>query len=134
MRRHLRLLALTMAVLLLVPLTAIAREPLTDTVQVDKAAESVDLVRDRPVDQSVDRVREPKTDRRKVLDRQDDRIIEHEVDRPIDRCHPRLVDNPRRCLDHERPHDINIRQLIWRLIKAHEWEKLVRLLHWLGWL
>lgn len=123
---------LTMVVFAVVPLTAAAREPVTDTVRAENVDESAELMRDRPADQKVDRVRERLTDRRPVLDRRSDRIDEPEVDGPIDRC--RIVDNPRRCLDDERPHDINVRHLIWRLIKAHEWEKLVRLLHWLGWL
>lgn len=123
-----------MVVLLLVPLTAMAREPVTDAVPVDKFEEATDVVSDRLDDQEVDRVRATRTDHRPAVDRPSDRIIEREVDRPIDRCHPRIVDNLRRCLDDERPHDINVRHLIWRLIKAHEWEKLLRLLQWLGWL
>lgn len=87
------------------------------------------------------------TERREAPDRDleetSDRCSRHSVDDPRrcldrapepDRCHPRLVDNPRRCIDHGPPHDIDIRHLIWRLINAHEWEKLVRLLHHLGWL
>jgi hypothetical protein len=45
-----------------------------------------------------------------------------------DRC---AVDpQPRRCPD--RPDDVNIRHLIWRLVKAGEWRKLFHLLHRLG--
>lgn len=80
---------------------------------------------DRPTDRPTDRCIQSLTDRRCVDDKPSDR--------PVDRCLAD-ADHPRRCVDDHRPHDINIRQLIWRLIKAHEWEKLVRLLHWLGWL
>ena len=80
---------------------------------------------DRPTDKPIDRCLQPHTDRRCVDDKP--------TDRPVDRCLA-AADHPRRCVDHHHPHDINVRQLIWRLINAHEWEKLVRLFHWLGWL
>ena len=54
-----------------------------------------------------------------------------EVDRPIDRCRVSDVVTDR-CHHVDRPDDINYRALIIRLIKAHEWQKLLRLLHFLG--
>ncbi|MCI0426250.1 MAG: hypothetical protein L0Z49_00610 [Actinobacteria bacterium] len=89
------------------------------------------------------------TDRPDVTDRTDDRpdvttdrcvqrLVDRRCpddtrpDRPVDRCRL-LADLDRRCLDDRHPH-VNVRALIWRLIQAHEWEKLIRLLHWLGWL
>lgn len=80
---------------------------------------------ERPTDNPIDRCLETLTDRRCVDDKP--------TDRPVDRCLT-AADHLKRCVDDHHPHDINVRQLIWRLIKAHEWEKLVRLLHWLGWL
>ena len=75
-------------------------------------------VRDQPTDRGVDRCIQKRVDTRCVTD--------HEVDK----CH-HFADNDRRCIDH-RPHDLNLRKLIWRLIHAHEWEKLFRLLLRLG--
>ena len=136
MRRSMKVIATasTMALFSLIPLTAVARDSVTDTVRAEVVEEAPDQVTDRPADRHVDQVRDPVRDRQPVLDRRTDRVIDREVDRPIDRCHPRIADNLRRCLHDEWPHDINVRHLIWRLINAHEWEKLVRLLHWLGWL
>ena len=92
----------------------------------DKPVERVaDKPADRPADKPTDRCLQHLTDRRCVDDRPSDR--------PIDRCLA-VAENDRRCLDDHRPHDFNVRKLIWRLIQAHEWEKLKRLLHWLGWL
>ena len=82
-----------------------------------------DVVTDRPTDTPNDRCRQKLIDRRCVSDRP--------TDRPVDRC-LLTADHPRPCIDDHRPHDLNYRKLIWRLIHAHEWEKLVRLLHALG--
>lgn len=91
------------------------------------------------VDDQVDEAPDRATDRR-PSDRRTDRV----TDRPTDRCRPADFDRrvccpdqpvddlPERCRDDERPHDVNLRKLIWRLIEAHEWEKLFRLLHRLG--
>lgn len=110
---------------------------------------------DRPSDRSVDKVTDhtdvrpsDRTDR-EVTDRPRVRptdgcalstsdnarpcVVDRTTDRITDRC-AQIAENPRRCVDHQLPRDLNIRKLIWRLIQAHEWEKLVRLLHWLGWL
>lgn len=54
-------------------------------------------------------------------------------DRVVDRCRPNIVDNRGACPHDEVRHDVDIRHLIWRLINAHEWTKLLRLLHRLGW-
>lgn len=64
-------------------------------------------------------------------DRPERRLDRPSDHRPIDRCLD-AADNPRRCIDHEPTQDSNVRHLIWRLINAHEWEKLVRLLIRLG--
>ena len=82
-----------------------------------------DVVTDRPTDTPNDRCRQKLVDRRCVSDRS--------TDRPVDRC-LLTADHPRPCIDDHRPDDLNYRKLIWRLIHAHEWEKLVRLLHALG--
>ena len=82
-----------------------------------------DVVTDRPTDTPNDRCRQKLVDRRCVSDRP--------TDRPVDRC-LLTADHPRPCIDDHRPDDLNYRKLIWRLIHAHEWEKLVRLLHALG--
>lgn len=150
MRNGLRVtaLALTVVMTMLVSLTAFAGEPVVEVARdgalqtddrapntTDREAERpADVVTDRPVEVETDRTPDSATDLRPASDHRPDRLIDGEVDRPIDRCHPRIVDHPRRCVHDERPHDFNVRHLIWRLIKAHEWEKLVRLLHWLGWL
>lgn len=99
----------------------------------DGASDLPDEGREPELDRS-DRFDSDRADVRPAVDVRPDTRIDREVDRPIDRCHPRIVDNFRRCLNDRWPHDLDIRHLIWRLIKAHEWEKLIRLLHWLGWL
>ncbi len=83
-----------------------------------------DRVTDRVADRVSDRVVDRITDHRRC-DRRDVRVEACCPDRPVDRI-------PERCLDDERPHDVNVRQLIWRLIKAQQWEKLWQLLHRLG--
>lgn len=67
------------------------------------------------------------TDRR-VTDRSD--RVRPTDERPVRRC-ARVADNPRRCVD-DHPTDITYRHLLWRLFKAHEWKKLIRLLEHLG--
>ena len=66
----------------------------------------------------------------KVTDRPTDEVrpTDH---RPLDRC-LHHADNPRRCVDHVTDDPINVRHLLWRLFRAQEWEKLVRLLIRLG--
>jgi hypothetical protein len=74
---------------------------------------------ERPTDTTVTTPTRPTVDRPPASDQ-----------RPTvrDRC---AVDpQPRRCPD--RPDEFNVRQLIWRLIKAGEWRKLFHLLHRLG--
>ena len=129
-------LALTMVAIM--PLTAMAEDGSRDRVETDRVSDQPidvadDRVADKVVDKARDRVDDNERDVRPVTDVRPDRQIDREADRVTDRCHPRIVDNVRRCLHDDRPHDFNIRHLIWRLIKAHEWEKLIRLLHWLGW-
>lgn len=143
MRRGVRLsvATLAMAMVATMPLAALAteRDTVRDHTKVDQVEDRVSDVPverppDRVVDQRDERVQDRATDVRPVTDQRPDGQIDREVDRITDRCHPRIVDNVRRCLHDDRPHDLNIRHLIWRLIKAHEWQKLFRLLHWLGWL
>ncbi len=154
MRRGVRLSVATLALGMVATMPAVALTDETDgaldRTGTDQATDHVsDFVSDRSSDQIVDQIDDRSrdramdvrpvtdlpTDRRidREVDRVTDRRIDREVDRVTDRCHPRVTDN-RRCLDDHRPHDFNLRHLIWRLIKAHEWEKLIRLLHWLGWL
>lgn len=115
---------LTLSLLAGFPLAAVASDApsVDETPTVRVAPADTDLVVDvRPSDE---RPSDP-TRRDKISDR---RV--RDTDQVRDRC--LLTDNPRRCL-HDRPSDhLNTRQLIWRLIQAQEWEKLVRLLHWLG--
>ena len=149
MRARKRLIIATLAVGLTaaLPGTALAQERTeTDVVAtghvsdrpVDKPS---DKPTDRPIDRPVDKPSDRPTDR--PTDKPTDRCVQSvtdrlcvddkPTDRPTDRCLA-SADHPRRCIDDRHPHDFNVRQLIWRLINAHEWEKLVRLLHWLGWL
>ena len=133
--------ALTAALIAALPGSALAADgeftdvPVRDDVT-DRATDEVidlptdvvtdrptDVVTDRPTDTPNDRCRQKLVDRRCVSDRP--------TDRPVDRC-LLTTDHPRPCIDDHRPHDLNYRKLIWRLIHAHEWEKLVRLLHALG--
>ena len=122
-----RLIAAFVIGALLVPGVVAAQE-----VAADRASDSP-VVADLAADNGSDRV----TDIRPVTDRAGDRV----TDRPSDRCRPAdfdrrvccpdrpVDDRPDRCRDSERPLDVNLRQLIWRLIEAHEWEKLFQLLH-----
>ena len=104
---------------------------LTDPLTRDQATDRpVDVVTDRPDDEVTDRPADKPSD--VCLSRQVDRhtrcVSDRPTDRPVDRC-LLTTDYPRRCIDDHRPHDFNYRKTIWRLIHAHEWEKLVRLLH-----
>ena len=99
------------------------RDDVTDRATDEVIDLPTDVVTDRPTDTPNDRCRQKLVDRRCVSDRP--------TDRPVDRC-PLTTDHPRPCIDDHRPNDLNYRKLIWRLIHAHEWEKLVRLLHALG--
>ena len=148
-----RLIIATMAVGLIaaLPGTALAEDGTRGGVV------ATDQVTDRPVDNPTDHPSDKPTDRPtdRPTDKATDRPTDKRNDRPTDRCIQRLIDwpcvddrptepptdrcltatdHPRRCVDDHRPHDLNVRQLIWRLINAHEWEKLIRLFHWLGWL
>ncbi len=148
-----RLIIATMAVGLIaaLPGTALAEDGTRGGVV------ATDQVTDRPVDNPTDHPSDKPTDRPtdRPTDKATDRPTDKPIDRPTDRCIQRLIDwpcvddrptepptdrcltatdHPRRCVDDHRPHDLNVRQLIWRLINAHEWEKLIRLFHWLGWL
>ena len=112
---------LALAMLVAMPMSAFA----DDDVPVDDNVTERDFEVDKPSD-TYPVVDVLETDRAKVDDGRDkDGDVRH-------RC--LLTDNPRRCLHHpnDRPHDLNVRQLIWRLIQAHEWQTLFRLLHWLG--
>lgn len=135
--------ALTVVMVAALPLAATATEDRAvdrgiDVVERDRAQR--DSVTDRPVtDRRVtDRpvTDRPVTDRpitdRPVTDRRPDVTDVRGDVTDLRRC-VHLVDQPRRCVDGM--DDIqNVRHLIWRLINAHEWKKLVRLLHALGWL
>jgi hypothetical protein len=139
MRRRNRLVSaiLTLALVVSAPLAVLAGEdaPTRDAVTdraTDHATDRItDKVTDRITDKVTDRPTDHPTDR--PTDRVTDRRIDRPTDRPIDRCLD-SVDNQRRCLNDHHPHDFNVHQLIRRLINAHEWQKLVRLLNWLGWL
>lgn len=116
---------LALAMLVAMPMSAFANDDarVVDTVT-EQDFEVDHPVRDLPVVDVVETDRP--SDRPEVDDERDkDGEVRH-------RC--LLTDSPRRCLHHpnDRPHDLNVRQLIWRLIQAHEWQTLFRLLHWLG--
>lgn len=133
--------------LVAVPMTALATERAatetrhseTSDPEGDRPAERpVDRVADEPTARPVDSVKVRPHDRPQArpVDRPRERSVDRVVDRPadhrpLDRCIA-VADNPRRCVDDRPDHDINVRHLIWRLIKAQEWEKLFRLLHRLG--
>ena len=103
-----RLLAALLAALLMLATTAPA------------LAQERDLPTDRTTDVAV-------TDTVPV-----DTVSDAATDRPTDRCHQTDIPNDR-CPTIDRPHDgVSYRALIIRLIKAHEWQKLLRLLHFLG--
>ena len=116
---------LTLALVASAPSAVLAQEdaPIRDT--------ATDTAPDPVTERVTDEVTDRPTDR--ITDKVTDRVTDRPTDRPIDRCLT-SADNQRRCLDDHHPHDLNVRQLIWRLINAHEWQKLFRLLHWLGWL
>ena len=134
-RRRVAAGGLALAMLLAFPATAMAErsaeeaaigEGVTDR-ETDRTrdATEADKPDDRPVDEVSDR----------TSDVPADRITERPTDRRVDRCHLSRTDRlPLDCIDDDRPHDLNIRHLIDRLIHAGEWVKLVRLLHWLGWI
>lgn len=134
-RRRVAAGGLTLAMLLAFSATAMAErsadeaaigEGVTDR-ETDRTlnATKADRPNDRPVDEVSDR----------PSDRPTDRITDHPTDRRVDRCHLLRTDRlPLDCIDDDRPRDLNIRHLIYRLIHAGEWAKLVRLLHWLGWI
>lgn len=103
---------------------------------VDKVTDHTDVrPADRPDAEATVRSKDQPTDRcaLRTSDKARPCVVDRTTDRATDRC-AQIAEDPRRCVDHQLPHDLNIRKLIWRLIQAHEWEKLVRLLHWLGWL
>ena len=121
---------LAVALLLAFPSAALAGEtdgrdaavrdvPVTDEVVTDAATEKpTDVARQDP-----------------VTDVAPDRITDRPTDRVTDHCRKHVHGDLRpHCVDDRHPHDFNVRKLILRLIHAGEWEKLVRLLHWLGWI
>ena len=130
MRQHKTiLLGLVLALFAAFPLSAMAGDRVTDR--------PADQVSDRATDKASSDVKptdvkptDVKPTDRRVTDRPTDEVRPTDK-RPIDRC-LHLADNPRRCVDHEEPDPVNVRHLLWRLFKAHEWEKLVRLLLRLG--
>ena len=109
----------------------IVPEFLPDPLIRDQATDRpVDVVTDRPDDEVTDRLADKPSDvcPSRQVDRHTRCVSDRPTDRPVDRC-LLTTDYPRRCINDHRPHDFNYRKLIWRLIHAHEWEKLVRLLH-----
>ena len=139
---------LVLALLAGFPLSAVAEEDQAQTgdavTTLDRHTDRVtdrptDKPSDRPTDKPIDRPTDKPSDR--PIDRCDPRLTDHvrrcldrpTTDRPVNDC-LRQTDNPRRCISDDHSDHINIRHLIWRLIHAHEWEKLVRLLLHLGWL
>lgn len=136
-RSRLATAALTVVFVAVTPLAALGGErnlQLTDAAGLTTDVPDRPAITDRPTDRITDRPSEGVTDRPndKPGDRPSDRVVDRPNDRPVKRC-VELADNPRRCLHDEVTDHINIRQLIWRLIHAHEWKKLIRLLHYLGW-
>ena len=132
-RNRIVTMALAAALVSALPGLALAGdEDVTDTSTRDRVTDQpTDEVIDRPTDVVTDRPSDRPTDRcrQSLVDRQC--VSDHPTDRPLDRC-LLVTDGPRRCIDDHHPHDVNYRKLIWRLIHAHEWKKLVRLLHALG--
>ena len=128
---------LTLALVASAPLAVLADEdaPTRDAVKDSVTDQVTDRITEKVTDRPSDRIRDRRTDKvtDRPHDRPGDRVTDRPIDRPIDRCHIR-ADNQRRCLDDQHPHDIDVRHLIWRLIQAHEWQKLFRLLKSLGWL
>lgn len=122
-RRKIAGAAIAAALVFAVSSSALAEDTVTDAPVTDRAVTDrpTDSVTDKPTDKAVD----APTD--KVTDRPTDRVTDH------CRMHSH-GDLGRHCIDDRHPHDFNIRALINRLIHAGEWEKLVRLLHWLGWI
>lgn len=121
---------LTIALVASTPLTVLATE--SDTPVRDGSPVVTKDVEDRPAatDRPIDRITDRPSDR--LRERPSDRMSDRPSDRSVKRC-IELADNPRRCQHDEITDHINVRQLIWRLIHAHEWKKLIRLLHHLGW-
>lgn len=126
MRQHKTiLLGLVLALFAAFPLSAMAGDRVTDR--------PGDQVTDRAVDTAPSDVKPSDrkvTDEAPEHDRPRDKVRPTDK-RPIDRC-VHVADNPRRCVDHPHPDPVNVRHLLWRLFKAHEWEKLVKLLLRLG--
>ncbi len=127
-----------MALFAAFPLSAVAGDRVTDRPGGDERHRPADEATDEVVteaDHSDHKVSDRKVTDRKVTDR---KVTDRPVDevrpkdhRPLDRC-LHYADNPRRCVDHETDDPVNVRHLLWRLFKAQEWEKLVRLLLRLG--
>ena len=115
--------AMATALVLTFPASALADDAARDAPITDEA------VTDRPADPVTDKVSDRPTD--KVADRPTDKL----TDRVTDHCRKHTHGDHRpHCIDDRHPHDFNVRKLILRLVHAGEWEKLVRLLHWLGWI
>ncbi len=132
MRQHKTiLLGLVMALFAAFPLSAVAGDRVSDRPTDKPVDRPVDKVTDAVTDKAPSDVTDRKvTDRAPEHDRPKDKVRPTDK-RPVDRC-VHVADNPRRCVDHADHDAINVRHLIWRLFKAHEWEKLVRLLLRLG--
>jgi hypothetical protein len=152
MRRVQRWSAFTVVLAMVLPMSAVAwagemarhaeREQVAingeapPAVTPDRDYGNIDAERDRLRDQDrtgvTDRVGTPtevEPERDRVRTRSEVRCVDAVTDRP-GCCPDRPVDFrvPEWCRDHEPP-EINIRQLVWRLIHAGEWEMLFRLLH-----
>ncbi len=136
MHRRNRLVAgiLAAALMIAFPLSATADgggfgDQVSDRRPDTNVDQSPDVVRDVRFDAVADRPGD------KVVDRPSHRPTDRITDGPIDRCDVRrfAATHPDCVTDHP-SHDFSIRKLIYRLIKAGEWAKLVRLLHWLGWI
>ena len=128
-RKKLSAAFLTVALLVAFPSATLAGEDdagdgaVRDVPVTDEAPSPapVDVVTDKPSDSAKDA----------VSDRPSDRV----TDRVTDICRKHSHGDLRpHCVDDRHPHDFNVRKLILRLIHAGEWEKLIRLLHWLGWI
>ncbi len=99
----------------------------------DRVQQTTDAVPSDLTDVPVPPVTDEKPDY--VTDIKPDDVADTPTDRVTDRCDiRRFAAAHDDCVSDRFPHDFNVRVLIHRLVHAGEWEKLVRLLHWLGWI
>ena len=128
------ILAALLAMTTAVPAIAQDRDVARDAAVTDAPSETpqTDVVVTHPAETDPAQTDPAETDAAQddVADRPTDRCLA--IDLVSDVCCLDRPSDPRPCNTVDRPHDINYRLAIIRLIKAHEWEKLLRLLHFLG--